>query len=77
MTLVKQMKFEFKGSMRFLGISLLLILTGQSAYGATINDVRLWQHPDYTRLVFELSAAIDHKLFMGSENERGWVVAEL
>ena len=64
------MKFEFKSGMRLLRLSLLLILTGPTAYGATINDVRIWQHPDYTRLVFELSEEIDHKLFMVPNPDR-------
>ena len=32
-------------------------------YGADINEVRMWRAPDHTRLVFDLSAAVNYSLF--------------
>lgn len=42
-------------------VSLLFIANGAAA--ATIEGVRLWRAPDHTRLVFDLSAPAEHKLF--------------
>ncbi|MBX2809882.1 MAG: N-acetylmuramoyl-L-alanine amidase [Cellvibrionaceae bacterium] len=44
----------------FLLLSLSLSV---SSLAATIESVRLWRAPDHTRVVFDLTAAIDHKLF--------------
>ncbi len=43
----------------------MIWLLGVSAQGwaANVNNVRLWLAPDNTRLVFDLSAPINHKLF--------------
>ncbi|MFP8966359.1 N-acetylmuramoyl-L-alanine amidase [Pokkaliibacter sp. CJK22405] len=41
-----------------------------SAFGATINGVRLWQAPDNTRLVFDLSAPIQYQAFMVENPDR-------
>lgn len=40
------------------------------AYAADVDGVRLWRAPDNTRLVFDLSAAADHKLFTLSNPSR-------
>lgn len=52
----------------FLCIGLVLNATpvlaaGSSASKTTINSVRLWRAPDHTRLVFDLSATVEHKIF--------------
>ncbi|WP_432470809.1 N-acetylmuramoyl-L-alanine amidase [Amphritea sp. HPY] len=39
-------------------------------YAAEINNVRLWIAPDNARLVFDLSAATEHKLFTLSKPDR-------
>lgn len=44
-------------------VSLLLLLPSCIVYSADINSVRLWRAPDHTRLVFDLSAPVDHKIF--------------
>ncbi|WP_461516729.1 N-acetylmuramoyl-L-alanine amidase [Porticoccus sp.] len=41
---------------------LLLILCGPLA-AATVDGVRLWRAPDHTRLVFDLSEPVSHKVF--------------
>jgi len=33
------------------------------SYAANIDGVRLWRAPDHTRLVFDLSGPVDHKVF--------------
>ncbi len=52
----------------FFYASLLLNTTsvlaaGSSAAKTTIDSVRLWRAPDHTRLVFDLSAQVEHKIF--------------
>lgn len=52
----------------FLCISLTLTATpvlaaGSSASKTTIDSVRLWRAPDHTRLVFDLSGQVEHKIF--------------
>lgn len=44
-------------------LSLLIFLPIYPASAADINSVRLWRAPDHTRLVFDLSAPVDHKVF--------------
>lgn len=51
-----------------LCISLTLTATpvlaaGSSASKTTIDSVRLWRAPDHTRLVFDLSGQVEHKIF--------------
>ena len=41
----------------------LIPTTGQGA-PVTVQNLRLWQAPDNTRLVFDLSAPVEHRLFM-------------
>ena len=43
------------------GIAVLLF--SLTAYGATLKDIRLWDSPTQTRVVFDLSSKVDHKLF--------------
>jgi len=40
------------------------------SYGATITNARVWPAPDHTRLVFEVSAGVEHKLFTLSNPRR-------
>jgi len=35
-----------------------------TAVAATVNGVRMWAGPDNTRLVFDISGPVDHKVFM-------------
>lgn len=44
-----------------LAISLSLFTFAASA--ATVDSVRVWRAPDHTRLVFDLSGPVEHKLF--------------
>lgn len=44
-------------------IAVLLSLWTLSASAATVDSVRLWRAPDHTRLVFDLSGPVEHKLF--------------
>ncbi|MCW8885749.1 MAG: N-acetylmuramoyl-L-alanine amidase [Motiliproteus sp.] len=50
----------------------VVVLLGFSIQGhaANINNVRLWLAPDHTRLVFDLSGPVDHKLFTLSNPQR-------
>ncbi len=51
----------------WLIISLGLMVSSvffSTAIAATVNGVRMWAGPDNTRLVFDISGPIDHKVFM-------------
>ena len=52
---------------RIAGSVLLLLLLGPwlsaSAQAASVDGVRLWRAPDHTRLVFDLSGPVEHKIF--------------
>ncbi len=40
-----------------------LVCAGESVTAATVNGVRVWRAPDHTRLVFDLSEPVAHKVF--------------
>ncbi len=48
---------------RSLALLLLLATCGPLA-AATVDGVRLWRAPDHTRLVFDLSDPVSHKVFL-------------
>ena len=37
---------------------------------ADVDNVRLWRAPDHTRLVFDLSGPVEHKVFRLADPER-------
>ncbi len=45
------------------GIALFLWLIVATAQAASVENVRAYRAPDYTRLVFDLSEAVDHQVF--------------
>ncbi len=49
---------------------LLLWLLATPAQAVDVHGVRLWRAPDHTRVVFDLSAPVEHKLFTLSGPER-------
>ncbi len=54
---------------------LLLLLAGLSAAAAgadavTVQNLRVWRAPDHTRLVFDLSAPLEHRLFALADPHR-------
>ena len=51
-------------------LTLLAIAASNAGWAADVRDVRLWRAPDHTRLVFDLSAGIDYKLFTLDGPER-------
>lgn len=50
-------------SLRSMSAVLLLLFVSEVAFASTVNGVRLWRAPDHTRVVFDLSAPVEHKLF--------------
>lgn len=46
---------------RLIPLLLMTLLAGR-AVATEVLDVRLWRAPDHTRVVFDLSAAVEHKL---------------
>lgn len=53
----------------FLFISLLIPLCAGAA-PVNIEHLRMWQAPDYTRLVFDLSGPLEHRLFLLKDPDR-------
>ena len=51
---------------------LCLLIAGTSSLlqAAEVNDVRMWRAPDHTRLVFDLSAAVEYELFTLNNPDR-------
>lgn len=47
--------------LRLLGLC-VLVSTPPLAMGLEVRDVRLWRAPDHTRIVFDLSGPVSHKL---------------
>lgn len=45
------------------GLCLLLAIQGVAFAGASLKSVRLWAAPDHTRVVFDTSGPVTHKLF--------------
>ncbi len=56
--------------MRLFGIIILLLSLPVTADEATIDGVRLWSAPDHTRLVFDTSGPVAHKIFSLGNPER-------
>ncbi|MDM3871560.1 N-acetylmuramoyl-L-alanine amidase [Porticoccus sp. W117] len=44
-------------------VFLWLLLCSVASTASTVDGVRVWRSPDNTRLVFDLSAAVDHRIF--------------
>ena len=51
-------------------ISTTSLLLSNTVFSADIEDIRVFQAEDYTRVVFDLSEKIDHELFMLDNPER-------
>lgn len=49
---------------------LLLSMVASPLYAASVKSLRLWRAPDNTRLVFDLSAPVEHKIFTLSNPAR-------
>jgi N-acetylmuramoyl-L-alanine amidase len=47
-----------------------LLIFGGTAAAATVQSVRAWSGPDGTRVVFELSGPVEHKVFTLAEPDR-------
>ena len=43
--------------------ALFLLLCDFNAFAANINDIRVWNSPDRTRIVFDLSGSVEYKFF--------------
>ncbi|KAA1188970.1 AMIN domain-containing protein [Pseudohalioglobus sediminis] len=50
--------------------AILGLLTAVTVQAAEVHDVRLWRAPDHTRVVFDLTGPVDHKLFMLNNPDR-------
>lgn len=53
-----------------LGLLLVLFIYSAALSAATVNKVRIWPAPDHTRLVFDLSGPVTHKVFTLSKPDR-------
>jgi N-acetylmuramoyl-L-alanine amidase len=57
---------NFRNKSKYLAIIALFASTffaANSSFAATIDEVRMWQAPDHTRLVFDLSDEVSYNLF--------------
>lgn len=54
----------------FIGLGLLAWIAAVPVEAEDIDSVRLWRAPDHTRLVFDLSGPVEHKLFSLSSPSR-------
>jgi N-acetylmuramoyl-L-alanine amidase len=43
---------------------ILALLCTSPGWGAEVHDVRLWRAPDHTRIVFDLTGPVEHKLIV-------------
>jgi N-acetylmuramoyl-L-alanine amidase len=48
----------------------LLILSGSLVNAAEVSALRYWTAPDHTRLVFDVTSAVSHKIFLMSNPQR-------
>lgn len=55
---------------KFLSLLLALLVLSSAAWSAQIEGVRLWTAPDHTRLVFDITGAVQHRVFALSAPER-------
>lgn len=55
---------------RFMIVMWLLLCLVMPTHAANIDSVRLWRAPDNTRIVFDLDAPVEHKIFTLSNPER-------
>ena len=57
---------------RLVKLSLVLstAVATQTAWCVTVDSVRLWRAPDHTRIVFDLSDTVEHKVFQLKEPYR-------
>ena len=53
-----------------VGVLMLLMSTVEALAAADVRSVRLWRAPDNTRLVFDLTGPVEHKVFTLSAPER-------
>ena len=56
--------------MKRLFILCLLLLAATDIFATEVADVRLWTAPDHTRLVFDVSRAVEHQVFALSNPDR-------
>ncbi len=45
-----------------LASCVMLMCSAFMAYAASVTNARVWPAPDHTRLVFEVTAGVQHKL---------------
>ncbi|MFT7224366.1 MAG: N-acetylmuramoyl-L-alanine amidase [Cellvibrionaceae bacterium] len=64
MSIVATVSNNFFRPKRLIPIfALLLSLTSTSVFSADVDGIRLWRAPDHTRVVFDLTGAVEHKIF--------------
>ena len=53
-----------------VGSLLALLLVGRVAAAATVDSIRLWSGPESTRVVFELTGPVEHRVFALADPDR-------
>ena len=70
LTFLLAMLMTFPALMAFSALMTLSVLMAPSAQAASVEGVRMWAGPDNTRLVFDITAPVDHTVFMLHSPER-------
>ncbi len=63
MRVIKSASNQVFASAAAVLVALLILFAGPAAAATQVEGVRLWRAPDHTRLVLDLSSAVDHQLF--------------
>ncbi|PCH50081.1 MAG: hypothetical protein COC20_07040 [Cellvibrionales bacterium] len=48
----------------FIAVQVATLGSAHGAQAVSVDGIRLWRAPDHTRLVFDLSGPVDHKVFV-------------
>ncbi len=65
--------FFYASSIIRLVLAIYLLGASHQVFGAAVEGIRLWRAPDHTRLVFDLSAPVEHRVF-ALDNPRRLVI---
>lgn len=63
MRVIKFASNQVLASVATVLVAALILFAGPAAAATAVEGVRLWRAPDHTRLVLDLSSAVDHQLF--------------
>ena len=65
-----QTSLSLIGRLFFVALAFSAVTHVKTVNAATVDGLRIWRAPDHTRLVFDLSAAVTHKVFPLTDPDR-------